>query len=285
MILGTANVDDPVIKAAVLEVISDAAFFVRLARAQGATSAILNSISSINISGLIDMLGGEDGSSSERGGLSPSSKTLGDAAEYLNAYRETFDLILSEVLGVTKNDAGIYVMDSAKFDTAINSYKLQAGGFDSFIAGVKVANLGYSDITAEDREVFCGFPGLLNYTLITVLSNVEDVVDELGSSLPVGYNTIKEITDAFLLPNGALLDKDPLEATDTIVIPVELETLGDSFDDNADFEAIIVNLELEEKAETFVNNAILLVSLGQSNADGNLILDMLNELKDEMDEE
>ncbi len=285
LVLGEADITDPAIRQAVLDVISDASFFVRIARAQGATSAILNSI---NINGLLDMLGGDDGAAGERSpGIpplpdDPQTVTLGDSAEYLNGFRGTFDLILRDILGVSKNTEGVYVMDAVKFKRAIDSYRIQSGSFNSFLMGVRVANLGYADISADDRAVFCGLTGLMNYTLATVLINVEPVVEELGSSLPVGFRTIKQITDAFLLPNGALLDKDPLEASDTIVIPTELETISDSFNDPA---AILSELDLETEAETFVNNAILLMSLGQSSDNGNLILDMLNELKDEMDKE
>lgn len=286
------NVDtsDPVINDSINAVISDAALMVKVAKAKGSTSDIINSV---KINELFSLFNDEGGSSVERVAINPdpepdpTDETYDlpeESIQYLNAFNNTIDLIIQDILGVDIT-AATPTMDRAKFDAAIKNYSDQYAGFNAFIRASKLGKKTRATVNGDDRATFCGVTGLINYTIATVLVNVEDVFDTLATDISDDdYNTIEEIINAFLAPasNVELIQADTFTTDMSLTLPADLIALEDSFNNP---DNIVSDLDLETKALNYVNNAIYLVGLGTNDENANIIIDMLNELKNSLDSE
>lgn len=288
------NVDitAPGVNESINAVISDAALMVKVAKAKGSTSDIINSV---KINELFSLFNDEGGSSVERVATprtpdpdpDPVDETYDlpeESIQYLNAFNDTIDLIIQDILGVNIN-AATPTMDRAKFDAAIKNYSDQYAGFTAFIRASKLGKKTRATVNGDDRATFCGVTGLINYTIATVLVNVEDVFDTLATDISdEDYNTIEKIIDAFLAPasNVELIQADTFTTDMSLTLPADLIALEDSFNTPDD---IIEELDLETKALNYVKNAIYLVGLGSSDENANILIDMLNELKNSLESE
>ncbi|NCD06032.1 MAG: hypothetical protein EOL97_07925 [Spirochaetia bacterium] len=276
------DTDDQSINDSINSVISDAALMVKVAKAKGSTSDIINSV---KINELFSLFNNEGGSSVERVVSSPTDETYDlpeESLQYLNAFNDTIDLIIQDILGVDIT-AAIPTMDRDKFNAAIKNYSDQYAGFNAFIRASKLGKKTRATINGDDRATFCGVTGLINYTIATVLVNVEDVFDTLATDIDdEDYNTIEEIIDAFLAPasNVALIQADTFTTDMSLTLPADLIALEDSFNNPDD---IISDLDLETKALNYVKNAIYLVGLGSSDENANILIDMLKELKSSLE--
>jgi len=259
-------------------VISDAALMVKVAKAKGSTSDIINSV---NINELFSLFNDEGGSSVERVATTPTDEAydLPEASiQYLNAFNDTIDLIIQDILGVDIN-AATPTMDRDKFDAAIKSYSKQYAGFNTFISAAKLGNKTRATVDGDDRATFCGVTGLINYTIATVLVNIEPVFDELATDIgDSDYATIEEIVDAFLVPdsNIELIQTDNFTTDMDVTIPADLLALEDSFNNPSQ---IIVDLGLQTKVQNYLDNAIYIVGLGTNDENANILSDMLKELQ------
>jgi len=265
-------------------VISDAALMVKVAKAKGSTSDIINSV---NINELFSLFNDEGEASVERVISDSSSEPdptdkpydLPEASiQYLNAFNDTIDLIIQDILGVDIN-AATPTMDRTKFDAAIKSYSKQYAGFNTFISAAKLGNKTRITVDGDDRATFCGVTGLINYTIATVLVNIEPVFDELATDIgDSDYATIEEIVDAFLVPdsNIELIQTDNFTTDMDVTIPADLLALEDSFNNPSQ---IIVDLGLQTKVQNYLDNAIYIVDLGTNDENANILSDMLEELQ------
>ncbi len=285
--IASINLDSDVIETepvqtALLAVVSDAAFMVKVAKAQGSTSDLINSI---DINNLISMFSSRDAKlvSSRVAVEPPSDETyyLPEASlEYLNGFRGTLDLILRDILGV---DPDTNTMDKAKFEAAIKTYKAQKVAFGNFISAARTGKYNYAKVRADDRAVFCGVTGLINYTIAVVLTNIEDVmdvvVDDIGDE--VNYGTIEQIVDLLLSKNTVLINADEFTTETPINNPGIIEDLGDLPAYN-DINTAIDHLGIREIARKYFKNAILLVRLGTDNPDQSILLEMLESMQAEI---
>lgn len=279
--IGEFNVDtdDEDVKQAIKQVVSDAAFMVKVAKAQGATSALINSI---NVNSIFSMFNNDDSSSSRL--LPPSedppSDTVhtlpADSIDYLNNFKSTINLVLQDILGVDI-DSEVPTMDYDKFLNAIEAYKNQNKAFNSFISAAKIGNYDYDDVSADDRSEFCGITGVLNYTLATVLINIDPILLEFEEDLSgTDYDTVEALVNLILSANSDLINpEEGYEDTMEVTLPGELEAVYDNF---SDMNLIMEDLGLREIAEKYLVNAKLLATLGSPVGSDNLLLDMLNEV-------
>ncbi len=288
--IANIDLDSPVIESeevqeALLGVVSDAAFMVKVAKAQGSTSDLINSI---DINNLISMFSSRDAKLvSSRVGIDPDPSTSDEtyylpeeSLQYLNGFRGTLDLILRDILGV---DPDTNTMDKAKFEAAIKTYKAQKVAFGNFISAARTGKYTYAKVRADDRAVFCGVTGLINYTIAVVLTNIEDVMEVVVDDIDdeVNYGTIEQIVDLLLSKNTALINADELTTTTPIVSPGIVEDLGDLPEYN-DINTAIDHLGIRTIARKYFKNAILLVTLGTDNPNESILLEMLESMQSEI---
>lgn len=281
----TTVIDSPEVQEALLGVVSDAAFLVKVAKAQGSTSDLINSI---DINNLISMFSSRDAKLvSSRVGIDPAPSTTyetyylpEESLQYLNGFRGTLDLILRDILGV---DPDTNTMDKAKFEAAIKTYKAQKVAFGNFISAARTGKYTYAKVRADDRAVFCGVTGLINYTIAVVLTNIEDVMEVVIADIDdeVNYGTIEQIVDLLLSKNTALINSDELTTTTPIVSPGIVEDLGDLPEYN-DINTAIDHLGVRTIARKYFKNAILLVTLGTDNPNDSILLEMLESMQSEI---
>lgn len=254
-----------------LDVISDAAFMLNVAKAQGSTSDLINSL---DFSQLMDLFADDSGSSSDS---DQTTSFNSEAVDTLNAFRSTVDLVLENILGIDPENVN-EGMDSDILDAAIDNYKLQYSAFNSFLAVTKYNTTGIEyEITQDDLDEFAGIPGVISYTIATALVNVDTVFEELKPE-DENYDTIKEIVDALIGANTSLVYPDEYTEDMEFFLPEDLVSIGQDFQGNSDdISDVLEDLGLEEKAKVFIDNAIYLVELTVSNPDDNLLLQALLE--------
>ncbi len=271
-----ADLDDEDVVDGILEVISDAAFMLKVAKAQGSTSDLINSL---DLTELINMFSDDSGSSVD----TPEDETTSldsEAVRYLNAFSDTIDIVLVDILGVD-TEATVPVMDQDKFDAAILNYTTQYAAINSFLTMANVSGYEYGDVSEDDRAVFAGINGVITYTIATALVNVDTIFDAVDEDLG-SYDSVKAVVDLLLGANTELVSADPYTTDMEFVLPADISALGDDFEDG---DEIIANLGLEEKAETFINNAIYLVELGSKSPEDNLLYQALVDAQESFEEE
>ncbi|MGD1815848.1 MAG: hypothetical protein ACPKNR_02335 [Pleomorphochaeta sp.] len=282
--LDSPVIETPEVQEALLGVVSDAAFMVKVAKAQGSTSDLINSI---DINNLISMFSSRDAKLvSSRIAIDPDPSTSDEtyylpeeSLQYLNGFRGTLDLILRDILGV---DPVTNTMDKAKFEAAIKTYKAQKVAFGNFISAARTGKYTYAKVRADDRAVFCGVTGLINYTIAVVLTNIEDVMDVVAVDInDVNYDTIEEIVNLLLSKNTALINADELTTTTPIVSPGIVEDLGD-LAVYSDINLAIDHLGVREIARKYFKNAILLVKLGTDKPEQSILLEMLESMQEDI---
>ena len=271
-----ADLDDEDVVDGLLEVVSDAAFMLKVAKAQGSTSDLINSL---DINNLLDLFMDDSGSSVD----TPEDETTSlnsDAVSYLNAFSDAIDIVLVDILGVD-TEATVPVMDQDKFDAAILNYSTQYAAINSFLTVANMSGYEYDDVSEDDRAAFAGINGVITYTIATALVNVntvfEAVEEDLGS-----LDSVKAVVDLLLGANTELVSADTYTTDMDFTLPSQIIALGDNFEDG---DEIIANLGLEEKAETFINNAIYLVELGSTSPEDNLLYQALVEAQESFEEE
>ena len=272
---GGADLDDEDVVDGLLEVVSDAAFMLKVAKAQGSTSDLINSL---DINNLLDLFMDDSGSSSDT--PEDESSTLDqETVTYLNAFRSTVDLVLRDILGV---DETTLAMDQDKFDEAIRISQIQKSAIETFLVTARAGNFDYDSFDDDDRSEFTGVNGVITYTIATVLVNVDPVFNELSDGMPEDYNSIKEIVDALLSHNEDLVYVDEYDTDMEFVLPGEVVKLGDGFSDDSD---ILENLQLVTTAKTYLDNSIYLVELGLENPEGNFLYDALVDARSSLDQQ
>lgn len=273
---GEVDLEDEDVVDGLLEVVSDAAFMLKVAKAQGSTSDLINSL---DLTELINMFSDDSGSSAD----TPEDETTSlnsDTVSYLNAFSDTIDIVLVDILGVD-TDATVPVMDQVKFDAAVSNYATQYAAINSFLTVATVGGYEYDDISEDDRAAFAGVNGLITYTIATALVNVDTVFDAVDDDLG-SYDSVKAVVDLLLGANTELVSADPYTTEMEFVLPADILALGDNFDEDSD---VIEELGLEEKAQAFINNAIYLVELGSKNPEDNLLYQALKDAQESFDEE
>ncbi|MDC7250745.1 MAG: hypothetical protein PQJ49_12580 [Sphaerochaetaceae bacterium] len=269
---GGADLDDEEVVDGLLEVVSDAAFMLKVAKAQGSTSDLINSL---DINNLLDLFMDDSGASTDE-----TTSLNSDAVSYLNAFSNTIDIVLVDILGVD-TDATVPVMNQDKFDAAVLNYTTQYAAINSFLTVATVGDYEYDDITEDDRAAFAGVNGVITYTIATALVNVDTIFEAVKEDLG-SYDSVKAVVDLLLGANTELVSADPYTTEMEFVLPGDILALGDNFEDS---DEIIANLGLEEKAEAFINNAIYLVELGSTSPEDNLLYQALVDAQESFDEE
>ncbi|MDC7242465.1 MAG: hypothetical protein PQJ44_00410 [Sphaerochaetaceae bacterium] len=269
---GGADLDDEEVVDGLLEVVSDAAFMLKVAKAQGSTSDLINSL---DINNLLDLFMDDSGASTDE-----TTSLNSDAVSYLNAFSNTIDIVLVDILGVD-TDATVPVMNQDKFDAAVLNYTTQYAAINSFLTVATVGDYEYDDITEDDRAAFAGVNGVITYTIATALVNVDTIFDAVKEDLG-SYDSVKAVVDLLLGANTELVSADPYTTEMEFVLPGDILALGENFEDS---DEIIANLGLEEKAEAFINNAIYLVELGSTSPEDNLLYQALVDAQESFDEE
>ncbi|MDC7238664.1 MAG: hypothetical protein PQJ45_12930 [Sphaerochaetaceae bacterium] len=269
---GGADLDDEEVVDGLLEVVSDAAFMLKVAKAQGSTSDLINSL---DINNLLDLFMDDSGASTDE-----TTSLNSDAVSYLNAFSNTIDIVLVDILGVD-TDSTVPVMNQDKFDAAVLNYTTQYAAINSFLTVATVGDYEYDDITEDDRAAFAGVNGVITYTIATALVNVDTIFDAVKEDLG-SYDSVKAVVDLLLGANTELVSADPYTTEMEFVLPGDILALGENFEDS---DEIIANLGLEEKAEAFINNAIYLVELGSTSPEDNLLYQALVDAQESFDEE
>ncbi|MCY1153176.1 MAG: hypothetical protein OWP43_12240 [Sphaerochaetaceae bacterium] len=269
---GGADLDDEEVVDGLLEVVSDAAFMLKVAKAQGSTSDLINSL---DINNLLDLFMDDSGASTDE-----TTSLNSDAVSYLNAFSNTIDIVLVDILGVD-TDATVPVMNQDKFDAAVLNYTTQYAAINSFLTVATVGDYEYDDITEDDRAAFAGVNGVITYTIATALVNVDTIFDAVKEDLG-SYDSVKAVVDLLLGANTELVSADPYTTEMEFVLPGDILALGENFEDS---DEIIANLGLEEKAEAFINNAVYLVELGSTSPEDNLLYQALVDAQESFDEE
>ncbi len=262
------NVDTtiPEVEEALQQVISDVTIMLKIAKAQGSTSNLINSV---NLTNIFNML-------SERR-LEMASKTTysigDDELAILNGMKDTIKLVLFDILGIDK-DAENPTINEDKLAKATKNYTKQLELFNTFIE-VSGYGLSYDDIKESDRDEYCGINGVINYTIATVLVNLQPVIDEYESrsGIPSRIATIDDLLSAFLAANPDILDfEDGFE--NSINIDGDLSNLNTIYDDTLLNQLYINDLDLENPglnikaiATKWKTNAEYLARLGIKNYD------------------
>jgi len=267
------NANDESVKEALRKLASDAGLLIKVSKAQGSTSALINSI---DINGLFDAF--DDSDRTAKIIQEGSSEVIpADTIEMLNKFKKTINLLLKDILGVDI-ESNTPTMDYNKFLAAIDSYKLQISAFETFISAAKVGEYDYDDVNADDRSDFCGVTGSLNYTIATVLVNLEGAFDEIESLLnDSAYSSVEAIINEFLDVNKALINpEEGYENGMEAKVPDDFASLETTFGDT---DNVLNQLGLEDVAIEYVENIKLLAELGTPVGDENKLLDMFNEIE------
>ena len=262
--IGAVDTSDPVVKEALQKVISDATIMLKLAKAQGSTSNLINSV---NLTNLFNMFAERRLELASRDDYPIGSEELA----ILNGMKDTINMVLLDILGIDKT-ATNPTIDRDKLEKATSNYKKQLGLFNTFIE-TSGYGLTYDDIKETDRDEYCGINGVINYTIATVLVNLQPVIDEYESrsGIDADIDTIDKLLSVFLNANPNILNFDD-GFVDSITIDEDLLTLNTVYTDSLINQLYINDLEnaglnIKAIATEWKTNAEYLARLGIKNYD------------------
>ncbi|MGD1821810.1 MAG: hypothetical protein ACPKM0_03480 [Pleomorphochaeta sp.] len=267
------DTDDPEVQEALDNVRSDAAFLINVARAQGATSDLINSIDLTNILSLFE----GDGEEARLARAAITDTVDENFLPYLNAFKTSINLVLTKVLGVDITSS-TPEMDYETFKAAVSSYSLQRTAFDLFVSSSE--GLTYETIDGDQRSKYCGITGVVNYTLATVFDNVKPALDKIEEALEGGSTpyTIEEIVNLVLQANTDFID--PSEYT----APLEY-TIPDGISD-IDIEALQTELDITTSVELYITNVRRLAELGvpKNDLENSVLIQLVDEIETSIDD-